>query len=69
MSCLIFMTTCQSLTGNRALPNRQTFAIKTVHGLTPDGTSAWFTWTPKKKGLHHLYAVIQNTTGTTPWET
>jgi hypothetical protein len=43
-----------------------TVAIKTVHGVGPDGTSTWFTWTPKTKGPHHLYAVIQNTTGTTP---
>jgi hypothetical protein len=46
--------------------NTKTIAIRTLRGVSPDGTSAWFTWTPKKKGLHHLYAVIQNTTGTTP---
>ncbi len=46
--------------------NSKTIAIRTLRGVSPDGTSAWFTWTPKNKGLHHLYAVIQNTTGTTP---
>jgi hypothetical protein len=43
-----------------------TIAIKTLHGVIPAGNSSWFTWTPTKKGLHHLYAVIQNSTGTTP---
>jgi hypothetical protein len=43
----------------------KTIAIKTLHGVNPDGTSSWFTWTPNKKGPHHLYAVIQNPTGTT----
>src|SRR5262249_11654633 len=42
-----------------------TLAIKTLHGVTPDGTFTWFTWTPKNKGQHHLYAVMQNTTGST----
>jgi Dockerin type I domain len=52
--------------GKPGARNTKTIAIKTVHGVTPDGTSSWFTWTPKKKGPHYLYAVIQNTTGTTP---
>jgi hypothetical protein len=43
----------------------KTIAIKTVHGVSPDGTSAWFTWTPRTKGPHHLYAVVQNTAGIT----
>ena len=46
--------------------NSQTIAIRTLRGVSPDGTFSWFTWTPKKKGLHHLYAVIQNTDGVTP---
>jgi hypothetical protein len=46
--------------------NTTTIAIKTVRGVTPDGTSTWFSWAPTEKGQHHLYAVIQNTTGTTP---
>jgi hypothetical protein len=44
----------------------KTLSIKTLHGVTPDGNSTWFTWTPTKKGLHHLYAVTQNSTGATP---
>jgi hypothetical protein len=48
-------------------PSRgNTIAIRTLRGVSPDGTYLWFTWTPKEKGLHHLYAVFQNTTGTTP---
>jgi hypothetical protein len=43
-----------------------TIAIKTLHGVTPEGTSSWFTWIPRKTGLHHLYAVIQTTHSTTP---
>jgi hypothetical protein len=43
-----------------------TVAIKTLRGVTPDGTSSWFTWVPKKKGMHHLYAFIQTSRGTTP---
>jgi hypothetical protein len=43
----------------------KTIAIRTLRGVSPDGTSFWFTWTPKNKGLHHLYAVIHNTTGVT----
>ncbi len=41
----------------------KTVAIKTLHGVTPDGTSSWFTWTPQRKGPHHLYAVIQTARG------
>jgi hypothetical protein len=44
----------------------KTIAIKTLHGVTPEGTSSWFDWTPLKKGPHHLYAVIHNANGTTP---
>ncbi len=44
----------------------KTLAIKTLHGVTPDGTSSWFDWTPTKKGPHHLYAIIRNTDGVTP---
>jgi Dockerin type I domain/FG-GAP-like repeat len=47
-------------------PKSTTIAIKSLHGVTPEGTSSWFAWTPKTKGLHHLYAVIQNTQGLTP---
>jgi hypothetical protein len=39
---------------------------KTLHGVTPDGTSSWFSWTPTKKGPHHLYAVIRSSRGDTP---
>lgn len=46
--------------------NSTTIAAKTVHGVSPDGTSTWFTWTPRKKGPHHLYAVIHKATGITP---
>lgn len=52
--------------GRPGRPRTKTIAIRTIRGVSPEGTSSWFTWTPKKKGLHHLYAVIQNTTGTTP---
>jgi hypothetical protein len=51
--------------GKPGARNTKTIAIKTVQGVTPDGTSSWFSWTPKKKGSHHLYAVIQNTSGPT----
>jgi hypothetical protein len=52
--------------GKPGAPKSTTIAIKTLHGVTPQGTSAWFDWTPKKKGPHHLYAVIQNTAGIKP---
>ena len=39
-------------------------AGKYVPGSGADGSSVWFDWTPRTKGLHHLYAVIQNPEGT-----
>lgn len=44
----------------------KTIAIKTLLGFGPDGSSAWFTWTPRTTGPHHLYAVIQNSDGSRP---
>jgi hypothetical protein len=44
----------------------KTIASKTLLGMHPDGSSAWFNWTPTAMGSHHLYAVIQNTNGTQP---
>ncbi len=34
-----------------------TIAGKILLGLQPDGSSAWFDWTPRTIGPHHLYAV------------
>lgn len=52
--------------GKPGARNTKTIAIKTLQGMTPDGTSSWLTWIPRTKGLHHLYAVTHNTTGVTP---
>jgi hypothetical protein len=44
----------------------QTIASKMLLGLRPDGSAASFSWTPLTIGIHHLYAVMQNSDGTQP---
>jgi hypothetical protein len=41
-------------------------AGKYILGTQPQGSSSWFDWIPQTKGVHHLYAVVQNADGTRP---
>jgi hypothetical protein len=40
--------------GKPGAANTTTIAGKTLQGLSPDGSSAWFDWTPLTIGPHHL---------------
>ncbi|MBV9265349.1 MAG: hypothetical protein JO061_04190, partial [Acidobacteriaceae bacterium] len=51
------------LDGKPGAKNTRTIAGKTLFGLQPEGSSAWFDWTPLTKGPHHLYAVTLSSNG------